>query len=89
MCDKTVQSSNSDSSSSPGSLDQEKKGITITVTCIYFHQILALTYVITEYILMELVNQNLLLTDLLMTILLTMDINRCQVGVKFQSSAIF
>ena len=38
---------------------------------------------------MELVNQNLLLTDLLMTILLTMDINRCQAGVKFQSSAIF
>ena len=38
---------------------------------------------------MELVNQNLLLTDLLMTILLIMDINRCQVGVKFESSAIF
>ena len=45
--------------SSPGVLDQEclfliglrKDGTTTTVTCIYFNQILALVYTITEFIL--------------------------------------
>ena len=51
---KIVQNSNYDTSLSPRFLDGMKEGITSTITRIYFNQISALIYIITEYILIEL-----------------------------------
>ena len=93
LSSKTLWIFNPDSNSSSGFLDEGKKEW-VHITCIYFNQISALIFIITEYILIELVHIYMVSQNLKFKFtyfhtfisLLNIDINRCQGRVKFQSS---